>query len=158
MLQKGYSILLIVLLVIMIGASCAPKDQRWDQEINPGHKAGFWAGIWHGFIIIITFIISLFTHQVGIYETNNTGWLYNLGFIIGLLFSLGGGIRVGTRRRRLRKKDWDRINERVEVKVKQGIQSWLNEAEKKEKEKEWEEIAKKIEEKIKRTLEEWVEK
>jgi hypothetical protein len=77
----------LILAVTFVFINCAPGNYRWDQEINPGHRAGFWAGIWHGLIIIITFIVSLFTREVGIYEINNTGWPYNLGFLIGLCFS-----------------------------------------------------------------------
>lgn len=54
----------------------------------PGAKpAGFWVGLWHGIICPITFIISLFNPDVGIYETHNNGGWYNFGFIIGV----GGG-------------------------------------------------------------------
>lgn len=88
----------MALLVVVVLLSCAPGNARWNQELAAGHKAGFWAGLWHGLIIVITFIISLFNKTVGIYEVNNTGWHYNLGYLIGLLFSLGGGIRASTRR------------------------------------------------------------
>ena len=58
----------------------------------PGAKpAGFWAGLWHGLIAPITFIVSLFTPNVRIYETNNRGRLYDFGFIIGISCSFGGG-------------------------------------------------------------------
>ncbi|MCK5258513.1 MAG: hypothetical protein KAJ69_03255, partial [Thermoplasmatales archaeon] len=116
------------------------------------------AGIWHGLIIVITFIISLFTNEVGLYEVSNTGWSYNLGFLIGLMISLGGVFRQSRRKHKIRKKDWDRIGDEVEEKVRTGIKAWLDETDKKEKEKEWEEIAKKVEEKIKKALKEWAEK
>ncbi len=138
--------------------SCAPGNPRWNQELHPGHKAGFWAGIWHGLIIIITFIVSLFTKEVGLYEVNNTGWPYNLGFLIGLLCSIGGGIRFTRRRRSMRAEEWQKISERIEEKVREGLKSWLTEAEKEERKKEWEEIANKLEEKIRRVIKEWVEK
>ena len=86
--KKHFMAILLILFAVLILLNCAPGNYRWNQEINPGHKAGFWAGIWHGLIIIITFIISLFNKKVGIYEVSNTGWQYNLGFIIGLCFSL----------------------------------------------------------------------
>ncbi len=58
----------------------------------PGAKpAGFWAGLWHGLIVPITFIVSLFNLKVRIYETNNRGRLYDCGFIIGVSDSFGGG-------------------------------------------------------------------
>lgn len=156
--NKKYIALGLILLVGLMTLSCAPGNDRWDQEINPGHTAGFWTGIWHGLIIVITFIISLFTNEVGLYEISNTGWSYNLGFLIGLMISLGGVFRQSRRRPKIRKKDWDRIGDEVEEKVRTGIKAWLDETDKKEKEKEWEEIAKKVEEKIKKALKEWAEK
>jgi hypothetical protein len=148
------SSLLIIFVIIQI-SGCAPGNERWDEVLNPDNAAGFWAGVWHGIIIIITFIISLFTHEVGLYEIHNTGWPYNLGFIIGLLISVGGGIRVIRKKHHKSEHDWDRIEERVEEKVKKGITEWLQESDKEEKKKEWEEIGKRIEEKIKKALKEW---
>jgi hypothetical protein len=88
-----------------IALSCAPGNARWDQDINPGHRAGFWAGIWHGLIVIITFIISLFNSKIGIYEASNTGWSYNLGFLIGLCFSILAPWRIKRFRTSYRKKE-----------------------------------------------------
>ena len=53
--------------------------------------AGFWAGVWHGLIAPITFIVSLFNPSVGIYEINNNGRWYDFGFLIGISGSVGGG-------------------------------------------------------------------
>jgi uncharacterized iron-regulated membrane protein len=61
--------------------------------------AGFWAGLWHGLICSITFIISLFNRNVHMYEVHNNGGWYDLGFLLGASMSLGGMGR-GSRRRR----------------------------------------------------------
>lgn len=53
--------------------------------------AGFWGGLWHGLIAPITFLISLFTHGVSIYETNNNGRWYEFGFMLGIGAYAGGG-------------------------------------------------------------------
>ena len=53
--------------------------------------AGFWAGLWHGLISPITFLVSLFSPKVRIYETNNRGRWYDFGFIIGVSGAFGGG-------------------------------------------------------------------
>ena len=159
MLKKKYIFALIfVMLAVLMFSSCAPGDIRWNQDAAPGNEAGFWAGIWHGLIIIITFIISLFTDKVRIYELNNTGWPYNLGFIIGLMISLGGAFRGSKRRkkRRARKQEWSEIAIKIEEKVHAGIKSWMDEHRKEEKD--WDEIADKIEQKIKRVLRDWAEK
>lgn len=60
-------------------------------KVPHASPAGFWAGLWHGIICPITFIVSLFSSGVRIYETKNRGPLYDFGFIIGVLAALGGG-------------------------------------------------------------------
>lgn len=55
--------------------------------------AGFWAGLWHGIILPLTFLISLFKPGVRIYETNNNGRLYDFGFMLGASSALAGGIK-----------------------------------------------------------------
>ncbi len=157
-LDKQHFMIGLIVIIAMIFLSCAPGNDRWDQEINPGHKAGFWAGLWHGLIIIITFIVSLFTKEVGLYEITNTGWPYNLGFLIGFCISIGGGPGPLRWWRRHKKYDWHKMGDEIEEKVRTGIKSWVEETKKEEREKEWEEIAKKIEEKIRRVLKEWAEK
>jgi hypothetical protein len=70
---------------ILILTSCAAGNERFDMD-----PAGFWAGLWHGLISLVTFIISLFNSDVAIYEVNNSGWPYNLGFILGIMIFYGG--------------------------------------------------------------------
>ena len=157
-LKRPYIALGLILCVAFLSVSCAPGNERWDQEINPGHKAGFWAGIWHGPIIVITFVVSLFTNEVGLYEVNHTGWAYNLGFLIGLCISIGGGLGPFRWRKKHKKKDWNKMGDEIEERVRSGIKSWLDETRKDDREKEWEQIAQKVEEKIKKALKEWAEK
>jgi len=66
----------------------AGPDSKYQQ---PGAApAGFLASLWHGLILPITFIVSLFSPNVRIYETNNSGRWYDFGFILGASSSLGG--------------------------------------------------------------------
>jgi hypothetical protein len=60
-------------------------------QVPGAGPAGFWAGFWHGLISPITFLVSLFTPNVRIYETNNRGRWYDFGFIIGVSGAFGGG-------------------------------------------------------------------
>ncbi len=71
---------LLVLLAAVV-AGCAAGDPKFTEA----EPAGFWYGIWHGLIIIITFVISLFSDQTVIYEVNNSGGWYNFGFVLGVL-------------------------------------------------------------------------
>lgn len=54
------------------------------------YPAGFWAGLWYGMIAPITFVVSLFNTRVSLYETNNKGRFYDIGFFIGISGSVGG--------------------------------------------------------------------
>ena len=76
----------IILFLILINlSSCAPSGYESGE-------AGFFSGIWHGFIIFFSLIGKLFGADVGIYSENNTGFFYWLGFIIGIGgFGSGGG-------------------------------------------------------------------
>jgi hypothetical protein len=55
--------------------------------------AGFPAGLWHGLISPITFLVSLFNPNVRIYEKQNNGRWYDFGFLIGASIVFGGGVR-----------------------------------------------------------------
>jgi hypothetical protein len=70
----------------------AGPDSKFKQP--DAEPAGFWAGLWHGSLLPIAFVVSLFKPGVGIYETQNTGGWYNLGFILGASSALGGGSKV----------------------------------------------------------------
>lgn len=62
------------------------------EPAGTNHRsAGFWAGLWHGAIMPITFFISLFNPDVRIYETHNKGRAYDFGFVLGASVAFGGG-------------------------------------------------------------------
>jgi len=50
------------------------------------HLAGFWVGLVHGFLSIIALVVSIFNRSINIYEIYNSGFGYNAGFIIGIMF------------------------------------------------------------------------
>ena len=63
-------------------------------KLPDAEPAGFWAGFWHGMIMPITFVVSLFKPGVGIYETNNNGGWYNFGFVLGASSALSNNVKV----------------------------------------------------------------
>lgn len=97
---------MIVALVLAVAllAGCAPGANELRGTMDgEGETAGFLMGIWHGAIVIVTFIISLFSDNVSIYEVHNNGGWYNFGFLLGAGIALGGsggGAACGRRRRR----------------------------------------------------------
>jgi len=86
-IKRIVGIVVCVAILMFALTGCVPGDARYTVDT----PAGFWWGIWHGFIIIISFIISVFTGgSYTIYESINTGWPYNLGFLLGVGMSIGG--------------------------------------------------------------------
>ncbi len=76
-------------------ASCA--EVQATKECLSGRQYGLIYGLIHGFITPISFIASLFRDNVAIYAVNNTGGLYDLGFLLG---SSGWGFLAGNRSRK----------------------------------------------------------
>ena len=68
-----------------------------------GAPANFWWGLWQGLIIILSFIASWFDNNIVLYQVNNNGFWYNLGYLIALSVSVGG-IARGSRPRKKAKK------------------------------------------------------
>lgn len=86
---------LLVLVVLLVAACAAGANPEVDAGPDP---AGFWLGLWQGFIAPVTFFISLFTDNVNIYEVNNNGNWYDFGFVIGAGLLFSGGL-FGRKRR-----------------------------------------------------------
>ena len=144
--------LLIVLLLglVLLAVSCAPGNERWA---SPDNRANFWAGLWHGLIIIVTFVVSWFTNDVGIYEANNVGFGYNIGFILGCMIALGGGVRSATHRKRKHKvvyksPDMDRLGRKIEAGVREGIKAAAS-AGQEAGDYDWDELGRRIEQRVK---------
>jgi hypothetical protein len=140
---------------LLVTAGCAAGTERFADA-----PAGFWAGLWHGLICFFALVVSLFKDGVAVYEANNVGPLYDLGFVLGVAIAFGGCGRSGACRMRKAKspkeKEWDELGARMEERVRRSIRSWLDESGKKDTE--WEELGSKIEEKVKREIRDWAEK
>jgi hypothetical protein len=89
-MRSNIKIAVLVVLAALLISACAPgPNPAVDAGPDP---AGFWLGLWQGFIAPITFFISLFTDNVNIYEVNNNGNWYDFGYVIGAGLLLSGGI------------------------------------------------------------------
>ena len=88
---------LLLLGAVLVLGSCAAGP---NPDVSSGADAGFWLGLWHGIIVPVTFVISLFTDQVNIYEVANSGNWYDFGFVLGLSASVGGSAGGSSRGRR----------------------------------------------------------
>ncbi len=74
----------VVMLFMLTG--CVPGDGTYTTA----RPAGFFWGIWHGWIAPVSLIIGLFNKSIRVYETMNTGWWYDFGFYIAIISGFGG--------------------------------------------------------------------
>lgn len=86
--QKFKKIGVFAMLLVMTFAltGCTPGGGSYSPE----SPAGFFWGIWHGWIAPISLILGFFNSDIKIYEVNNTGWLYDLAFYMAVISGFGG--------------------------------------------------------------------
>jgi hypothetical protein len=96
---KWPGLAVVAVLLLLTLTSCAPGPNVQERVAQGGEIAGFWLGLWHGIIAPITFVISLFSDNVNVYEIHNNGNWYNFGFVFGAGVLLGGG-GAGSRKRK----------------------------------------------------------
>lgn len=75
----------ILVLIVFVLAGCAPGDGTNTAE----KPAGFFWGIWHGWIAPISLIVGLFNKSIRVYEPMNIGWWYDFGFYIAIISGFG---------------------------------------------------------------------
>ncbi len=88
--MKLRTIAIITGVVLLAGCATAPLAVE-------GTRGFFW-GLIDGGVAPFSFIISLFSSEVGIYGVPNSGGWYDFGFLIGLTFWAGGGYAAKKKR------------------------------------------------------------
>ena len=79
-----YRFFLILLLGVVVLGACAnqPRPEAFDPP-------GFFSAVIHGFLILFSLIGSIFM-DIRIYAFPNSGFFYDLGYLIGAATFLGG--------------------------------------------------------------------
>lgn len=67
-----------IILLVMTGCAHQPTPNAYDPP-------GFLSGFLHGFIILFSFIGSIFT-DIRIYSFPNSGFFYDFGYFLGVSF------------------------------------------------------------------------
>jgi hypothetical protein len=99
--MKKSILVFITIICLLIFTSCAAGINPSKDTMNDkGENASFLQGLWHGVITPVTFVISLFSPDVNVYEVHNNGGWYNFGFVLGLSIIFGGSAGTAGRRRR----------------------------------------------------------
>ncbi|NNL46768.1 MAG: hypothetical protein HKO76_00170 [Acidimicrobiia bacterium] len=75
----------LFIMIAVLLAGCAPGTETYVDQ-----TAGFFSGVWHGWIAPFTLIWQIFDENIRIYEANNTGWWYDLGFYMAVISGFGG--------------------------------------------------------------------
>lgn len=96
---------LVLAAALLLGGCAAGPNTLGNAPDPEGRVAGFGLGVWHGVIAPVTFVISLFSERVHLYEVHNNGGWYNFGFLIGAWIALAGPAHGGSRRRRSRSRE-----------------------------------------------------
>ncbi|MGZ4471879.1 MAG: hypothetical protein ACXVW2_05480 [Nocardioidaceae bacterium] len=94
--SRARRVLVLALVAVLVAGCAAGPNAMAGKGVD---QAGFWLGLWQGLISPITFLVSLFNDQVGIYEVHNNGNWYNFGFMLGVstVFSGMGRSAAATR-------------------------------------------------------------
>jgi hypothetical protein len=79
---------LLFITAILVLVSCA--DKIYVPIDQAQHVYGFWGGVWHGMIMVPSFIGSLIWDDIAVYAINNNGAWYDFGFVggFGFMFKL----------------------------------------------------------------------
>jgi hypothetical protein len=101
-MKFSLTVLVLVLLLLNILAGCAPGPNQSKGTATDHGVAGFWLGLWQGFIAPFVFVVSLFKSNLSIYEVHNNGAWYNFGYLFGLAGFFGGGGNGAARRTKSR--------------------------------------------------------
>ena len=97
-MSKRVSLILLAVMVLLL-AGCAAGNGTY----SPDDQAGFFSGIWHGWIAPFALIAHIFDGDVRIYEPNNTGIWYDVGFYIAVISGFGSlSLKRTTSRQRRR--------------------------------------------------------
>jgi hypothetical protein len=73
-------------MLVLLLSGCIPGDGTYTTE----KPAGFFWGVWHGWIAPISLIIGLFKKGIRVYEVANKGLIYDFGFYIAVISGFGG--------------------------------------------------------------------
>ena len=85
--MRLFSVIILLLLVCsLLLTACAAGSQKYEKRED---RANFLDGIWHGWIAPAALIVHFFNDNIRIYETNNSGWTYDLGFYIAVVGGFG---------------------------------------------------------------------
>jgi len=86
MKKKVLTLIVLSVVCLLLFTGCVPGDGTYTS-VKP---AGFFWGIWHGWMSPVSLVIGLFRSNIRVYEIANTGWWYDFGFYMAIISGFGG--------------------------------------------------------------------
>lgn len=94
-----WSLIVLAIVAIFMLSSCAnPCDTityHGYEEARIPLTYNFFGGLLHGIIMPFAWFFSIFTPCFEMYASNNVGFWYDTGYLMGVILSLGGGMKAG---------------------------------------------------------------
>lgn len=84
---RRQALVFLVVAMVLVLAACAPGSGNFA---DPEPPANFFHGVWHGWIAPVTLIWQIFDPEIRVYEVQNSGWWYDLGFYMAVISGFGG--------------------------------------------------------------------
>ncbi len=96
-MKKHVTTLLVLVGLLCLTGCVEPNHLTNTRPDKGGEIAGFLHGLWHGYMIVVNFVLSLFSSgKNGIYAIHNDGHWYNLGYILGVFAFVQSGYGIQT--------------------------------------------------------------
>lgn len=93
-MKKNIILFIIILIFIAVPLTTSAFSVEYVQQYNYSYnEAGFLSGIWHGLIAPYSLFVRWLSpfgseFNVDMYAYTNTGWFYDLGFLLGVPMSV----------------------------------------------------------------------
>jgi undecaprenyl pyrophosphate phosphatase UppP len=91
-MKSSLPFLLLMPLILLAACAAGPNSSAGTPGTH-GDVAGFWLGVWQGFIAAFVFVASLFKRNLNIW--------YNLGYLFGVACFFGGTKNRTSRRKQI---------------------------------------------------------
>lgn len=83
--MRKIRMLTILAVALVLLTACVPTNPI-QGELK---SAGFFSGLWHGWIAPFSLLLSFLNDKYSIYQTINSGFTYDLGFYIAIISGFG---------------------------------------------------------------------
>lgn len=84
--KRKFALCILIFALMFTLSACLPGDGK----ATPTNTAGFFWGIWHGWMAPLSLIFGIFNRSIRIYEVHNSGFFYDLGFYMAIISGFGG--------------------------------------------------------------------